>query len=147
MFFKSTAVSVVLLALAVLKIHKDTGLSRKTFEKPGCGGVSGARKRVNISKVALKLVLLVGGIELIGLIQIPARTTTGGETTPLQAVNATFRLMYTLLRCLKGLFIFAMYMDADTMLLRKPAAKKKLVLVTNSTISVVRSESNRESTH
>ena len=57
-------------------------------------------------KILIKLFLLIGTVELIGLIQIPSVEQKGQFEVIL---HVTFGLLYTLLRSSRGTFIFASF--------------------------------------
>ncbi|XP_066934114.1 uncharacterized protein [Clytia hemisphaerica] len=68
--------------------------------------------RVNLTRLALKLVSLLGVIELVGFIQIPNSTLTENE----MKFNASFAFIYGVLRSLRNTFIFLfVLMDSKTL--------------------------------
>ena len=62
--------------------------------------------QIRYSKILIKLFLLLGTVELIGLIQIPSVEQKGQFEVIL---HVTFGLLYTLLRSSRGTFIFATF--------------------------------------
>ena len=67
---------------------------------------SDARKNVNLLKICVKLMLILGITEIVGLVQIRRSNLTENESI----FNATFGLVYDTLRSFRGIFIFIVYM-------------------------------------
>ena len=57
-------------------------------------------------KIYVKLMLILGIIEIVGLVQVRHSNLTENESI----FNATFGLIYDILRSLRGVFIFVVYM-------------------------------------
>ena len=105
-----------LVCLLVLLMHlKRQNQERKSKLK--------SSYRVNLIRLALKLVFLLGIIELVGFIQIPHSTLTENELK----FNVSFSFIYGALRSLRNTFIFLfVLMDRKTLnLYRKRLSKLK----------------------
>ena len=86
--------NVVLFILCMYKINQQRKLSVSTL------GHQSTSSRMRSGKLAMKIALLLGFIEVIGLIQIP------GNNDESLIVTRTFLLLYTCVRSLRGFFIF-----------------------------------------
>ena len=67
---------------------------------------SDTRKNVNLLKICIKLMLILGITEIVGLVQIRRSTLTENESI----FNATFGLVYDMIRSFRGVFILVIYM-------------------------------------
>lgn len=92
-----TVSSLFMLVSVIVKIHKQTVMTKQVLRSTG--GLD-----LNIAKIAVKLTLLVGFVEIIGFAQIP-RPSEGWQVF----FNGAVALSFTFLRSLRGLFIWMMY--------------------------------------
>ena len=95
-----TAVTVVCCISLIALIVKLKKLKRDTDQALQDSG----RKKVNTTKIALKIFFLLGISELFGVIQIP-----NPQSQTHYALNAAFKLIYSSSRSFRGLFVFGCY--------------------------------------
>ena len=90
--------------------------------------------RVNLARLALRLVSLLGIIELVGFIQIPHSTLTESDLK----FNVSFAFIYGVLRSLRNTFIFLfVLMDRKTLsLYRKLLSKLKSTNTNKEKLSI-----------
>lgn len=93
-FLLMTLISFVVIFVVVQNIKKR---SRSTKI------VIGHIKHINFAKMTMKLCLILGVSELVGLIQIPEHSISSQS---FEAVNAGLGLLYNIMRSLRGTFIF-----------------------------------------
>ena len=90
--------SVATIVFTIYKIRLAENESKKVLSKSG-------RNKVNISKIALKLVVILGVTEMLGFIQIRKGILTENE----QMFNSTFAMVYTILRSFRGMMLWFVY--------------------------------------
>ena len=99
------------------------------------------------SQITLKLVLAYGVSELVGFVQLPS------DNQESQLVNSTFSLLYHLLRSLRGVVIFIIYVCKRTVLERfrdmiRPSRNvNEIVRCGEVALSVVVAENHRIPSH
>ena len=93
-FLLMTLISFVVIFVTIQKIKKRSK-STKT--------VIGHIKHINFAKLTMKLCLILGVSELVGLIQIPEQSIS---SQTFEAVSAVLGLLYNTMRSLRGTFIF-----------------------------------------
>ena len=86
-------VSLILLTITIYSLHKH---KESTNEATG--------RQCSLTKMSLKLALLLGVIEIIGFVQIPNPVKESAFI-----FNAIFMLLFTLARSFRGLLIFLLY--------------------------------------
>lgn len=95
-----TVLTTTALVYTLCCIRRHSKKSKKLLSKSGGDNVS-------LTRMALKLVLLLGVIEICGLLQ--TTNTTEGSL----AFNFVFRLIYSVLRSFRGVFICLLYVVTD----------------------------------
>ena len=90
--------SVTTIVFTIYKIRLAENESKQLLSKSG-------RNKVNISKIALKLVVILGVTEMLGFIQIRKEILTENE----QMFNSTFAMVYTILRSFRGMMLWFVY--------------------------------------
>ena len=90
--------SVATIVFTIYKIRLAENESKQVLSQSG-------RNKVNISKIALKLVVILGVTEMLGFIQIRKGILTENE----QIFNSTFSMAYTLLRSFRGMMLWFVY--------------------------------------
>ena len=96
-----TMFNVAVLSYTIYSICKQSRKSKKLLKKTGGQDVS-------LARMALKLVILIGAIELLGLIQIK-----GAGSDQSKILNSVFRIMYSIARSFRGVFIWLLYIVTD----------------------------------
>ena len=86
------------LCMLLISIRRKRNESQQTLGK-------GQQKDIGLLKVGIKLMLILGITELLGLVQIKRSSLTKNESI----FNAVFGLIYDVLRSFRGVFIFAFY--------------------------------------
>ena len=92
-------VSGITISYTIYKIKTENNRSKQALSKS-------SRNKISVSKIALKLVVILGLTEIVGFIQI---TTNGVFTEEEQQFNSTFAMMYTILRSFRGLMMWFIY--------------------------------------
>ncbi|XP_065654229.1 uncharacterized protein LOC136080848 [Hydra vulgaris] len=108
--------SLVCLLFTVYKITLSEKKSNKIFGE-------GRTSRVNVVRVALKLTLILGVIELLGFVQISKSSLSEGEET----FNTVFTVIYMLFRSAKGVLLFVAYICTQ---------KVKKIIITKSILFI-----------
>ncbi|XP_065654231.1 uncharacterized protein LOC136080850 isoform X1 [Hydra vulgaris] len=108
--------SLVCLLFTVYKITLSEKKSNKIFGE-------GRTSRVNVVRVALKLTLILGVIELLGFVQISKASLSEGEET----FNTVFTVIYMLFRSAKGVLLFVAYICTQ---------KVKKIIITKSILFI-----------
>ena len=83
---------------AILYISKHERKTRKVLQDSG-------RNKTSVKPIALKLILVLGIIEIVGLIQISKTSLSESELI----FNSVFSLAYTILRSLRGVILCFIY--------------------------------------
>ena len=96
-----TLFNVAVLSYTIFSICKQSRKSKKLLKKTGGQDVS-------LARMALKLVVLLGAIELLGLVQIKGATTDQSKI-----LNSVFRIVYSIARSFRGVFIWLLYIVTD----------------------------------
>ncbi|XP_066931289.1 uncharacterized protein [Clytia hemisphaerica] len=96
-----TLFNVAVLSYTIFCICKQSRKSKKLLKKTGGQDVS-------IARMSLKLIILIGVIELLGLIQIKGATTEQGRI-----LNTVSRIIYSVVRSFRGVFIWLLYIVTD----------------------------------
>ena len=96
-----TLFNVSVLSYTIFSICKQSRKSKKLLKKTG-------GKDVSLARMALKLVVLIGAIELLGLIQIK-----GAGSDQSKILNSIFRIVYSIARSFRGVFIWLLYIVTD----------------------------------
>ncbi|XP_012559579.2 uncharacterized protein LOC105845893 isoform X1 [Hydra vulgaris] len=99
----STTYATTTLFYTLLRIFKQQKKSGKLLKKSGGEDVS-------FVKMAVKLILLVGSIEMVGFLQTNSSSETG------RAFNTIFKLLFSIFRSFRGVFIFWLYVVTDRVL-------------------------------
>ena len=94
-FLLMTYGSFIMALIAIIKLKEDVK-SNNSF--------IGKKRHLNFAKMAIKLCLVLGAPELIGLIQIP-NTTDETETV----INTIFGMFYNFLRASRGVLLFTAF--------------------------------------
>ena len=94
-FVLMTSGSFILVLFVIIKLKEDVKSNNS---------VIGKKRHLNFAKMAIKLCLVLGAPELIGLIQIP-NTTNERETV----VNTVFGMLYNFLRAFRGGLLFTAF--------------------------------------
>ena len=102
-------------SLVIYKIRLGLRARDETLRSQTVNG----RRKIRISWMTLKLVLLVGGVEIIGLLQFPPPSSDGVLETWKLALNSACSMVYTVMRCSREVLIFALYMDMGIILCRR----------------------------
>ena len=79
-------------------IRKQENEARKTLK-------GSSRQNKDLLAISLKIILTLGIIEIIGFVQISKEDLSENEVM----FNSTFAVLYTVLRSLRGLFLFMIY--------------------------------------
>lgn len=93
-----TFVSFVFLLLGTFKIRQVNQANRESTSK-------NMKKRYSAGKVMLKLVLILGIIEIVGVVQIRRKVLAPKE----EIFNAVFQMCFTLLRSSRGIIWIVLY--------------------------------------
>lgn len=94
-FLLMTCASFILVLIVIMKLRKDVKSNNSLL---------GKKRHLNFAKMAIKLCVVLGAPELIGLIQIP---NTINETETI--VNTVFGMLYNFLRALRGVLLFTAF--------------------------------------
>ena len=95
-----TVFTTTLLTYTVFQIFKQSRRSQKLLKKSGGDNLS-------LARMALKLVLLLGVIEICGLFQVTSSSRGS------QIFNSIFRLLYSIARSFRGVFVCLLYVVTD----------------------------------
>ena len=90
--------SVATISFTVYKISLAEHESRQILSKS-------VGRKINVYKIALKLVVILGVTEMLGFIQIRKGILTENE----QMFNSTFAMVYTVLRSFRGMMLWFVY--------------------------------------
>ena len=96
-FLLITWASFLIISLVMIKLKQKYRSTARMINK---------KKSINYTKMAMKLCLVLGASELIGLIQIP-KQNVNSET--LKSFNESFGLLYNVVRTSRGTFIFFIF--------------------------------------
>ena len=88
--------------------------------------------QINFHKIDIKLILLFGAAELIGLVQIPNAERKGQSE---MIFNVIFRLLYNFLRSSRGIFMFILFAGK---ILEKYKERSK----TSTTLAIIKRNEN-----
>ena len=91
-------ITISLLVYTLSCIWKRENKARKIFQKSG-------RHNENLLSIAFKLILALGLIEILGFTQISKKNLSENELI----FNSIFAALYTILRSLRGLWLFLIY--------------------------------------
>ena len=91
-------ITISLLVYTLYCIWKRENKARKIFQKSG-------RHNENLLSIAFKLILALGLIEILGFTQISKKNLSENELI----FNSIFAALYTILRSLRGLWLFLIY--------------------------------------
>ena len=92
-----TLTSFLIVSLVMIKLKQSYKSTARMINK---------KQPINYTKMAMKLCLVLGASELIGLIQVP-KQNVNSET--LKAFNESLGLLYNVVRTLRGTFIFFIF--------------------------------------
>ena len=92
-----TFFNVAVLSYTIIMICKQSRKSKKLLKKSGGQDVS-------LARMAMKLIILLGAIEMLGLIQIKSATAQNDRI-----VNSVFRIVFSTARAFRGVFIWLLY--------------------------------------
>ena len=99
-FVLSIIFTTLTLSYTIHRIRTHTKKSKKLLKKSG-------GENFSLARMALKLVLLLGVIEVLGLIHL------NPTSDAFMAINAVCSLLYTVLRSFRGVFIWLLYIVTD----------------------------------
>ena len=118
-FFLMTFSSFLAICYVILKLKKE---SKKNI------AIVGRNQELNLASVAVKLCLILGVSELIGLVQIPGNKVISKQH---EIFNVIFGSLYNLSRSLRGCFIFMVLIYGKNVRIKcknslnKPCSRKK----------------------
>lgn len=96
-----TALNITALSYTIYCIYKHAKKSKKLLKKSGGESMS-------LSRMSLKLIILLGAIEILGLVQ-----TDGNSSDDVKIFNGVFRIIYSSVRAFRGVFIWLLYIVTD----------------------------------
>ena len=100
---------------AIFYISKHERKTKKVLQNSG-------RSKTSVTSIALKLILALGIIEIVGIIQISKSSLSEGELM----FNSVFSLAYTILRSLRGVILCFIYgRSTDNVKIFKQIIKNK----------------------
>jgi len=92
-----TMFNVTVLSYTIIMICKQSRKSKKLLKKSGGQDVS-------LARMAMKLIILLGALEMLGLVQIKGATMQDSRV-----VNSVFRIVFATARAFRGVFIWILY--------------------------------------
>lgn len=92
--------NIAALSYTVFCIYKHARKSQKLLKKSG-------GENISLARMSLKLIVLLGVIEIFGLVQTSSDTDGG------RVIDNIFRFLYTIVRAFRGVFVWLLYIVTD----------------------------------